>query len=337
MKLFPDAEQPAVHLSSEAAIGEAKTRTPLGVWFQAARFHYVPTSFLPAILGSMIAWSKSGIIDVSAFFLVVFAVTVNHFGLNMLDDVFDYLHFVDRTGTRSRNPYTGGSGVITQGLLSVKQVAAGAAICFGVTAAIGFYLAALKGWPVLAFGFFGLLSSIFYTAPPVKFGYRGFGELGLLVNFGPVIGLGAYFVQAGETALEPLAISLVLGCMMWSMIIINEIPDYEDDRAGGKMNLVARFGKQRGVELYIAGLAAAYGILVLSVLTATAPPAVLLGLASLPMSWRSIRILRANRHDPLKLIPANSAMIKVHLYTGTGMVAGYGLHLLQAVASMFHF
>jgi 1,4-dihydroxy-2-naphthoate octaprenyltransferase len=317
-----------MRIRTEAAVSKAKTRTSVDVWFQAVRFHYVPPSFLPAILCGMIAWARSGVMDVSAFVLVVFAVTVNHFGLNMLDDVFDYLHFVDRTESQNQNPYTGGSGVITQGLLSVRQVAAGAAICFGTTAAIGFYLAALKGWPVLAFGFFGLLSSIFYTVPPIKFGYRGFGELSMLVNFGPVIGLGAYFVQAGELALEPLTISLVLGCMMWSMITINEIPDYEDDCAGGKMNLVARFGKQKGIAMYAAGLAAAYGILMASVLTGTAPPAALLGLISLPTAYRSIRILRANYHDPIKLTPANLAMINVHFYTGLGMIVGYGLHLL---------
>ena len=75
--------------------------------------------------------------------------------------------------------------------------------CFSITALIGFYIAAVKGWPVLAIGLFGLFCSIYYTVPPVKFGYRGFGELGLLVNFGPVIGLGSYYVQAGRFDAEP--------------------------------------------------------------------------------------------------------------------------------------
>jgi 1,4-dihydroxy-2-naphthoate polyprenyltransferase len=317
-----------MRLRIAVAAEKANSRTPLGIWFQAVRFHYVPPSFLPAILCSLIAWANLGRMDTAAFLLVVIGVTINHCGLNMIDDAFDYLHFVDRTDPNNLNPYTGGSRVITQGLLSVRQVIAGAVVCFGITAAIGFYLAFEKGWPVLALGIFGLLCSIFYTAPPVKFGYRGFGELGLLVNFGPVIGLGAYYVQAGELALEPLLISLVLGCMMWSMITINEIPDYEDDRAGGKMNLVARFGKQTGIVLYIAGLAASYAILMGSVLAGLAPPTALFALISLPLAVKSVRILRANYHDAMKMVPANLAMIKVHLYTGLGMILGYVLHLL---------
>ena len=317
-----------MRLRTAVATEKANARTPLGIWFQAVRFHYVPPSFLPAILCSLIAWVNLGQMDTAAFLLVVIGVTINHCGLNMIDDAFDYLHFVDRTDPKNLNPYTGGSRVITQGLLSVRQVIAGAVVCFIITAAIGFYLAIAKGWPVLALGIFGLLCSIFYTAPPVKFGYRGFGELGLLINFGPVIGLGAYYVQAGDLTIEPLMISLVLGCMMWSMITINEIPDYEDDRAGGKMNLVARFGKRTGIVLYIVGLAAAYATLVGSIFAGIAPPAALLGLISLPLAVKSIRILRENYHDPVKMVPANLAMIKVHLYTGLGMILGYVLHLL---------
>ncbi len=316
-----------MRLKTAAIPAKAIARNPLSIWFQAVRFHYVPPSFLPAMLCSLVAWAESGTIDAVAFFLVVFGVTVNHFGLNMIDDAFDYLHFVDLAYPGNQNPYTGGSRVITQGLLSVRQVIWGAVVCFGITAAIGFYLAYAKGWPVLAIGIFGLLCSIFYTVPPIKFGYRGFGELGLLVNFGPVIGLGAYYVQAGRFSLEPLAVSLVLGFMMWSMITINEIPDYEDDRRAGKMNLVARFGKETGIVLYIGGLTLAYAILIGSALAGIAPLSVLIGLVSLPLAIKSVRVLRANYRDGMKMIPANLAMIKVHLFTGLGMIIGYILHI----------
>ena len=48
---------------------------------------------------------------------------------------------------------------------------------------------------------------------------------------------------------------------MWSMIVINEIPDFDEDRLSGKMNLVARFGRKTGVVLYQAGLFCAFGTL----------------------------------------------------------------------------
>jgi len=299
---------------------------PWGVWFRAARLHFVPPSILPAILGSVIAWSRTHVFDPWHFGLVVAGVTVNHVGLNMLDDVFDYLHNVDRAPEDEKNPYTGGSGVLTEGRLTVEQMVRAAAACFAVTALIGFYLAWACGWPVLVFGIIGMASSLFYTMPPVKFGYRGFGELGLLVNFGPIIVLGSYYVQTGTLSLEPLIASLILGLMMWSMIIINEIPDYEEDRRGGKWNLVARFGRETGVKLYTGGLAAAYAVLLASILMKVTPLLTLLGFASLPLTLKSLRILSANYRDRIKLIPANLAMIQVHALTGSSLILGYLLH-----------
>lgn len=285
----------------------------------------MPPSFIPAILCSVIAWLRFQAFDFTAFLLVIAGVTIHHFGLNMLDDVFDYLHFVDQSGTDEKNPYTGGSGVLTEGLLTVREMLVGAVVCFLVTAVIGFYLAYLKGWPVLVFGFIGMFSSIFYTVPPIKFGYRGFGETMMIINFGPVIGLGSYYAQSGRLDLEPLMVSLVLGLLMWSMLIINEIPDYEEDRRGGKLNLVARFGRKAGIVLYVAGLILAYGILLAVVMMKIAPPLALLGFLSLPLAFQSIRVLRDNYLDRLKMSPANLMMIKVYVLTGLSLVIGYAL------------
>ncbi|NPV05290.1 MAG: prenyltransferase [Syntrophaceae bacterium] len=306
--------------------GNARGTRRASAWIQAFRVHFVPPSFLPVTLAAAVAWARHGVFDPFAFLLVFIGVTVHHFGLNMLDDVLDYLHAVDRAWGDEKNPYTGGSGVLTEGLLSVEDLKRGIAACYGVTIAIWITLASMKGWPVLLIGAVGILSSIFYTVPPVKFAYRGFGELGLLVNFGPVLVMGSYYVQRQTFDAEPLIISLVPGFLMWSMIVINEIPDYEEDRLSGKMNLVARYGRETGVVLYRAGLAGAFVTLAGSVLSGVAPPPVLLGLAALPEALRSVRVLRENYRDRLKMIPANIAIIKVYLITGVAMVVGYLIH-----------
>ena len=276
------------------------------------------------------AWAGGHPLSGLHFVLVVIGVTVNHFGLNLVDDVLDYRHTVDLQTGDEKNFFTGGSGVLPEGLLKDSQMLTAAAFFFVATAVIGIYLAWACGWPVLVFGVFGMACSIFYTAPPIRFGYRGFGELGLLVNFGPVILLGSYYVQARRLAFEPLVASLVPGLLMAAMILINEIPDYESDRSAGKWNLVARFGRKTGAVLYGAGLASAYGILVLSASSGILSPFVLLGLISLPFAFRSLAFLRRHLNDPLAMAPANLAMIKVHAFTITAMVAAYLLEVLIA-------
>lgn len=315
-----------MRLRTKPATESVTKRNPLRIWHQAVRFHFVPPSILPAVLGSVIAWSRFRVFDLSMFLLVVVGVTINHFGLNMMDDVFDYLQAVDRSEGEEKNPYTGGSGVLTEGLLSVREMLTGAVLCFVTTALIGFYLAYRCGWVVILLGVIGMASSLFYTMPPIKFGYRGFGELGLLVNFGPIIALGSYYVQTEALALEPLLASLILGLMMWSMVIINEIPDYDEDRRGGKWNLVARFGREAGIGMYTAGLVAAYTVLFFCILLDVTPFLTFLGFASIPLTLKSLRLLKAHYLDKMKLIPANLTMIRIHTLTGLSLIAGYILH-----------
>jgi 1,4-dihydroxy-2-naphthoate octaprenyltransferase len=295
----------------------------MGIWIQALRLHYVPTSIFPAVLGSVIAWTTFREFNFWYFILVIIGVTVHHMGLNMIDDVFDYLHAVDRLSGEEKNPYTGGSGVLTGGLLSTGQVLFASIICYLIGIMITVYLTVMIGWPILIFAAIGIFSSVFYTMPPIRYGYRGFGELSLLINFGPVICLGAFYVQTRSIDWEPFIISLVPGFLMWSMIIINEIPDYEEDRQAGKLNLVVRLGRKPGVMLYVAGLVCAYVIILLSVSFRITSVSVLLGLLTLPVAYNSFRILNENYMDKVKMAPANLATIKIHALTLICLIIGY--------------
>ena len=293
------------------------------IWWQALRYHFVPPSIFPAVLGGLISWASGSGFVPFYFMLVLGAIIINHVALNMTDDYYDYKHSVDKLAPGEKNPYSGGSGTLSSGLLAPKSMFKAFAGCYLCVLAAGFYLTLMQGLPILAFGLFGVFCAVFYTAPPISFSHRGLGELALLVNFGSIIGLGAFYVEAQTVTLQAFLATLPLGVMLFSMIVINEIPDIAEDTAAGKLTLVARYGKGTGVKLYVASWICTYAIITGSALLGVIPIYTLAALVSLPLVAHSIRVLRAHSDNPRLMAPANLDMIIAHSVTSFGLIGGY--------------
>jgi 1,4-dihydroxy-2-naphthoate octaprenyltransferase len=294
-------------------------------WWKALRYHFVPPSIFPATLGALIAWAVDRSFFPFYFVLVMIGVVFNHIALNMADDYFDYKHAVDKLKSEEKNPYTGGSGTLSSGLIKPSAMFRAFTLFFLITIALGLFLTATRGLPVLLFGIIGIFCSVFYTAPPISFSHYGLGEIGQLVNFGTTIGLGSYFVQTQIISFEAFVATLPMGIMLFSMIVINEIPDYQEDRLAGKLTLVARYGKRNGVQLYVASWTFTYAVIVLGVLSDVIPLLTLLALVSVPLAVRSVRILRRNFENPVGLAPANLDMIRAHSLASFGLIAAYAI------------
>lgn len=293
------------------------------IWWKAFRFHFTSASFMPGILGGMIAWTTDEKFLPGYFLLVILGLLLNHMALNMTDDYYDFRHLVDVFATDGKNPYTGGSGLLSSGLIQPQKMKNVFITFYIIAIGIGVFLGMMRGAFILLFLVIGFFCAYFYTAPPIRFGYRGLGEMAQLLCFGPGIGIGAYYVQAQRISWEAFWGTLPFGIMLFSMITINEIPDYDEDQKGGKLNLVARFGREAGVWLFILSLLSAYGAIVLGVVLGRIPVLGLISLVTLPIAYKTISILRAFYQEPIKMAPANLGMICTHNFTAILLVLAY--------------
>jgi 1,4-dihydroxy-2-naphthoate polyprenyltransferase len=298
-------------------------RTELKHWWRAFRFHYSSASFMPGILAAMIAWTVDRQFHPWYFLLVVSGLLLNHLALNMTDDYYDFRHLVDVFGHDTNNPYTGGSGTLSTGVIEPKAMRVVFSSFYVVAILIGVLLGVLRGPLILFLLAFGFFCAFFYTAPPVRFGYRGLGELTQLLCFGPAIGLGAYYVQTQRLSWEAFWGTLPFGIMLFSMITINEIPDFFEDREGGKRTLVVRLGREGGVRLFVLGVASSYSAIVAGVLLKRIPALGLISLATLPVAFRTISVLKRHYREPARLAPANLGMICIHNFTAILLMAAY--------------
>ena len=294
-----------------------------GIWWRAFRFHYTSASFMPAILGGMIAWTADRQFQPGYFLLVMAGLILNHMALNMTDDYYDFRHLVDVLASDGRNPYTGGSGLLSSGRIQPEKMKQVFVAFYIVAIGIGIFLGVMRGPFILFLLAIGFFCAYFYTAPPIRFGYRGLGEVAQLLCFGPGIGLGAYYVQTQKVSWEAFWGTLPFGIMLFSMITINEIPDYVEDRKGGKLNLVARFGRKASVWLFVFSLLSAYGVILAGVVFGMIPLLGLLSLLTLPIAFKTISVLKAYYEDPKKMAPANLGMICAHNFTAILLIFAY--------------
>jgi 1,4-dihydroxy-2-naphthoate octaprenyltransferase len=295
----------------------------LEIWWKAFRFHFTSASFMPGILGGMIAWTTDGKFLPGYFLLVILGLLLNHMALNMTDDYYDFRHLVDVFATDGKNPYTGGSGLLSSGLIQPQKMRNLFITFYIIAIGIGVFLGVMRGAFILLLLAIGFFCAYFYTAPPIRFGYRGLGEMAQLLCFGPGIGIGAYYVQVQRISWEAFWGTLPFGIMLFSMITINEIPDYFEDRKGGKLNLVARFGREAGVWLFVLSLFSAYGAIVTGVILGRIPVLGLISLLALPIAYKTISILKAFYQEPIKMAPANLGMICTHNFTAILLILAY--------------
>jgi 1,4-dihydroxy-2-naphthoate octaprenyltransferase len=218
--------------------------------------------------------------------------------------------------------------MIQKGLLSPKEVLIEGLLCFALGSLIGVYLAFRVGKVVLLLGGIGVISGFFYTAPPLRLVATGFGEILVGLNFGILMALGSFYVQTRVLAWEPVWASLPLAFLIAAVLYINEFQDCEADRAVGKNHWVVRLGRARAVKGYAGILGLTYASILLGVLLRLTSPWTLLGLLTLPIAWKGVRVAREFYDDYLKLAPANAATVMVHLLTGLLLSLGYILERL---------
>jgi len=325
-RALPQARRYLASLSDERGV-EVKPKMSIGLrFFLATRLPFLTATLVPVALGIAAAATQHRFNLGLAALTLLGAVAV-HLGLNVANDVFDATSGADDYNV---NPtlFSGGSRVIQYGLVSLRQMIAISAVAYAAAIAIGLYLASVAGWGLLWLGLAGVLISFFYTAPPLRLVHRGLGEPATALGFGPIMVLGAYYVQTGHYALQPLVLSIPVALLVMLILYANEIPDRVADARAGKRTLVVRLSRKVVLQGYGVAAALAYLALVVGVLAGLLPWPTLAALLTIPLAVKTLRGLEQNYDDPYVLMGSLQNNVVLHFSTGILLVAGTLLSLL---------
>jgi 1,4-dihydroxy-2-naphthoate octaprenyltransferase len=125
-----------------------------------------------------------------------------------------------------------------------------------------------------------------------------------------------FFLFAGFFSPQVSLLSIPIGFSIFNVILINEFPDEEADRAIGKRTLVVRFGKERMGDLYI-GLSLLTGFSFVKMMwNAGFTPTWLLVLSGVPLVlilWNLIQVWLGNYrdHKKLELLSLNTFLVNL--------------------------
>lgn len=224
--------------------------------------------------------------------LVFIGALLAHAAVNMLNEYEDFTSGLDMH-TR-RTAFSGGSGALPQVPSAARHVLAGALITLGLVVAIGLYFLWQRGLPMLVLGGAGIALVITYTRWITRSPLLCLLAPGL--GFGPVMVLGTLVALGAPINAAAVAASVISLLLVSTLLLMNQIPDAEADRRGGRYHAVIVLGAHKAAMLAAAMLLSSYGLLALALARGWLPTDTALGFATLPLAlWVALKLPRASQ------------------------------------------
>lgn len=207
-------------------------------------------------IGVSLAYSK-GYFDIQNAVLSLIGALVLHLCVNAFNELFDYLRGNDTE--ESLSEYSGGGGYLVKGIVSPFEMGTFAIILLTIGCSIGIYIA-FEHKIILIIGLIGVTMILLYT-PILK--PIGLGEVAMIIGFS-CISIGSYVSMFEPNKyyfdLNTFLLFLLPGIWKSTVLLVNEFPDYENDKRVNVKNWVVRFGRQNASYIYLLMMLIYYGI-----------------------------------------------------------------------------
>jgi 1,4-dihydroxy-2-naphthoate octaprenyltransferase len=250
-------------------------------------------SLISVSVGTLLA-AQEGPVSWAWYLLTAVGITVFHAAANVINDYFDTRYQIDQqdSPTAKYRPQP-----ILSGMLTARQLLGEAIVLFALTFVIGMAAAIVLSWHVLWIGFVGFLTSVYYTAGPVKFKYRALGELAVFVIWGPLMIEGAYAVQRQALSGKAFIISVPFGVIVALVLFANNMRDMAYDSRQNITTLSTLLGDRRSYLLFGGLIVLAYAYVLGMIVTGIMSHWGLLIFLSVPSAIGLLKTFRAEIPD----------------------------------------
>lgn len=275
------------------------------------RLPFLTVSVGAVLLGTSFAWWQTRKFEPVLFVLALTGACAFHIACNVVNDYFDFKSGDDALNRSGLTPFSGGSQMVLNGFVKPGE-ALSISVLFAIFgSAIGLYLNAIsKGNLILFIGIAALFFIYNYNGFPLKLVNKGLGEVAIFLAWGPLMVLGAYYVQAESfPSFWALVVTFPSGILTTLVLLINEFADREADLQTGRKTWVILFGYKKSLLAYLALALSCYLIVLSGVLFGGWPLWSLLVLVTLPLSFMAYSVGLRNLGNWPRFLPAVKSTI----------------------------
>ena len=272
-----------------------KVRRFVVIWGAQIRGNFLILSILLVAIGlslsaHYIKKAGAGSFSVPEALFLIIGVVLTHTSVNLFNEYSDYKTGID--SNTQRTPFSGGSGMIQSGQTTPVAVNTAAWQTLFFAFIIGLYFVIMSHWVLFIIMVIGALSIVYYTRYLARWLV---GELFAGLSLGSLVVVGTFIAMTGDSSstfsdlfpMEVILVSIPPGILTSLLLFLNEFPDAEADRKGGRYHLVIWLGKKKASALYVAGLILVYAFIIIAPLLHAASYWVLIACGSIPFAVKA--------------------------------------------------
>jgi 1,4-dihydroxy-2-naphthoate polyprenyltransferase len=298
----------------------------LSPWLRIVRIKFLLASVISVFLGLAINWWQNTTINLEFAGLTLAGVVALHASVDLLNDYWDYKRKIDTETKRTK--FSGGTGVLPEGLLNPSKVYRAGIILLVVGALIGAYFVFERGVTIAIILGFAIISIYFYSTRIVD---SGLGEVFVAIK-GAMIVLGTYFVQASQITAEPILAGIVSGVLSSTVLFVNSFPDHDADKSHGRKTLVILLGRAKAASSIWVFPAISYGIIITAVVLHLFPIVSLVTLVTIPIVIKSGMSLKQKFDQIEEFVPIMKNFVSYSRITGVLLVVSFiADHLMKII------
>ena len=217
-------------------------------WFLAARPKTLSGAAVPVMIGAALAvgafGAEAGMRPLVLCVLFAFFMQID---ANLVNDYFDFMKGTD-DDTR-----LGPKRACAQGWITASAMRMGIAVTTVLACLCGLPLVLYGGWEMIMVGLACVVFCFLYT---ITLSYIGLGDVLVLVFFGLVPVSMTYWLMSPSASMADipahvLLVSLACGCVVDTLLVVNNYRDIDGDRRAGKRTLIVKIGEGGGRCLYL--------------------------------------------------------------------------------------